>query len=204
MSIIEHAAQPPSVQTAAHITDETILRLFFQRMDDAIVLTRKKYGALCRSIALRILGDDRDAEECENDTYLRAWNAIPPDRPASLAAYLARITRNLALDRRDYNTAAARSTALTQAFEELEPWLPSRLGDPEAEAENLAFRRVRNAFLRRQNADARAIFIRRYWYGESVRQIADALGMGESRVKTSLFRTRERLRTELIKERIEL
>ena len=204
MSIDNRIARVPPVRPAAQIQDEAILDLFFRRMDDAIALTRTKYGALCRSVALRILADSRDAEECENDTYLRAWNAIPPDRPRALGAYLARITRNLALDRRDYNNAAARSSALTQAFEEFEPWLPARLGDPEAASENLAFRRVLNDFLRRQSAEARAIFLRRYWYGESVREIAEALGVGESKVKTSLFRTRERLRTELIKERIEL
>ncbi|MBE6954632.1 MAG: sigma-70 family RNA polymerase sigma factor [Ruminococcaceae bacterium] len=204
MNTDNHISRTPSSRAAAQIADETILNLFFRRIDDAISLTKTKYGALCRSVAFRILADSRDAEECENDTYLRAWNAIPPERPRALGAYLARITRNLALDRLDYNTAAARSSALTQAFEEFEPWLPARLGDPEAASENLAFRRVLNDFLRRQSAEARTIFLRRYWYGESIREIAEALGVSESKVKTSLFRTRERLLTELIKERIEL
>ena len=182
---------------AVSAEDQSIIELYIQRDEQAIVRTEIKYGALCRSVARRILDDIRDAEECVSDTWMRTWNAIPPDRPNSLRAYLARITRNLAVDRYNYNTAAKRSTVLTEAFEELEPWLTTRSGDPDDELGLTELRRVLNDFLRRQSAEARVFFLRRYWYGESVRDIADECRVTESKVKTSLFRTRERLRAEL-------
>ncbi|WP_417054232.1 RNA polymerase sigma factor, partial [Dysosmobacter sp.] len=122
-----------TAQLSATMGDQQIIQLFFQRCEEAITQTQKKYGALCRSVAQRLLTDPRDTEECVSDTYLRVWNAIPPERPRSLRAYLARITRNLALDRYNYNTAAQRSTALTDAFEELEPWIVAGQGDPDTE-----------------------------------------------------------------------
>lgn len=191
-------------QFSAAMGDQEIIQLFFQRCEEAITQTQKKYGALCRSVAQRLLADPRDTEECVSDTYLRAWNAIPPERPRSLRAYLARITRNLALDRYDYNTAAQRSTALTDAFEELEPWIVAGQGDPDTELDASELRRVLNGFLRRQSAEARVFFLRRYWYGESIREISEECCVSEAKVKTSLFRTRERLRTELEQERIRL
>lgn len=182
---------------AVPMEDGDIIELYMRRNEEAIVRTENKYGGLCRSVARRILEDIRDTEECVSDTWLRTWNAIPPDRPDSLRAYLARITRNLAVDRYNYNMAAKRSTALTDAFEELEPWLAEGRGDPDAELDASELRRVLNGFLRRQNTEARVFFLRRYWYGESVKEIAEECRVTESKVKTSLFRTRERLRAEL-------
>lgn len=195
---------PEHWEASGHVNDESIIGLYFKRTEEAILCTKAKYGALCRSVARRILPDERDVDECENDVYIRVWEAIPPDRPKSLKAYLARVTRNLALDRYGYNTAAQRSTALTEAFEELETSLPSSAEDPNEFIDAEHFREVINAFLRRQQQEARIIFIRRYWYGESVKEIAEALKIGEPKVKTSLFRTRNRLKEELMKERIEL
>lgn len=145
-------------QLSATMGDQQIIQLFFQRCEEAITQTQKKYGALCRSVAQRLLTDPRDTEECVSDTYLRVWNAIPPERPRSLRAYLARITRNLALDRYNYNTAAQRSTALTDAFEELEPWIVAGQGDPDTELDASELRRVLNGFLRRQSAEIRVFF----------------------------------------------
>lgn len=108
------------------------------------------------------------------------------------------------MDRYNYNTAARRSTALTDAFEELEPWIVAGQGDPDTELDASELRRVLNGFLRRQSAEARVFFLRRYWYGESIREIAEECCVSEAKVKTSLFRTRERLRTELEQERIRL
>lgn len=184
--------------------DEQIISLLFRRAEEAITYTQQKYGAMCRKTAGRVLADQRDAEECVCDVYLRVWNAIPPERPRSLGAYLARITRNLALDRYHYNTAARRSTALTEAFEELEPWLPAGNGEPERELDVQHFRRVLNGFLREQPPRARTFFLRRYWYGESVAEIAQDCGVSREQVRTSLFRTRQRLRDRLEQERIEL
>ena len=108
------------------------------------------------------------------------------------------------MDRYNYNTAAQRSTALTDAFEELEPWIVAGQGDPDTELDASELRRVLNGFLRRQSAEARVFFLRRYWYGESIREIAEECHASEAKVKTSLFRTRERLRAELEQERITL
>lgn len=184
------------------VDDEQIISLFFQREEAAITNTQEKYEGLCRSVAGRILPDRRDVEECVSDVYLRVWNAIPPERPRSLRAYLARITRNLALDRYSYNTAVQRNTALTDAFEELEPCLPARLGDPENEIDVQSFRQFLNGFLRALPRETRVFFLRRYWYGESIRDIADSCRVSESKVKTSLFRTRNRLRDAMEKEGI--
>ena len=183
-----------------HMEDSTILALYWDRVEDAVTFTKEKYGALCRSIARRLLTDERDVDECESDVYIRAWNSIPPERPSCLSAWLARVARNAALDRIRYNAAACRSSALTEAFEELEPWLIAAEGDPQRELDAKDLRRVLNSFLRAQSPEARRFFLRRYWYGESVQEIAQASGVKESKVKTSLFRTRERLRKELERE----
>ena len=191
------------IRQRAHLgqmEDSTILALYWDRVEDAVTFTKEKYGALCRSIARRLLTDERDVDECENDVYMRAWNTIPPERPTCLRAWLARVARNAALDRRKYNAAACRSSALTEAFEELEPWLIAAEGDPQRELDAKDLRRVLNSFLRAQSPEARRFFLRRYWYGESVQEIAQASGVKESKVKTSLFRTRERLRKELERE----
>ena len=187
-----------------HMEDSTILALYWDRMEDAVILTKEKYGVLCRSIARKLLTDERDVDECENDVYVRAWNAIPPERPVCLSAWLARVARNAALDRSKYNGAACRNSALAEAFEELEPWLIAAEGDPQKALDEKEFRQMLNDFLRAQPPEARRFFLRRYWYGESVQEIAQAYGVKESKVKTSLFRTRERLRKELEREELKL
>ena len=187
-----------------HMEDNTILTLYWNRTEDAITFTKEKYGALCRSIARRLLNDERDVDECESNVYIRAWNSIPPERPTCLSAWLARVARNAALDRCKYNAADCRNSALTEAFEELEPWIITTEADPQRALDTEDLRQVLNDFLRAQSAEARRFFLRRYWYGESVREIARACGAGEAKVKTSLFRTRERLRTELERKGVAL
>ena len=183
--------------------DEAIVRLFFAREEAAITEAQNKHGRICMAVARRILPDERDVEECVSDACLRAWNAIPPDMPRSLSAYLARITRNLALDRRSYNQAEKRSTALECAFEELEPWLRAE-NTPEKALEGAELRRFLNGFLRSEAREARTFFLRRYWYGESIREIAEDCGCSEAKVKSSLFRTRTHLREAMDKEEITL
>lgn len=183
-----------------YATDSMILELYWNRAEDAVTITKEKYGAYCRSIARRLLNDERDVDECENDVYIRAWNSIPPEHPTCLSAWLARVTRNTALDRSKYNAAACRSSALEHAFEELEPWLPAATGDLQTALDAEGLRQMLNNFLRAQSTEARRFFLRRYWYGETVREIAQACGVKEVKVKTSLFRTRERLRKELERE----
>ena len=180
--------------------DQQIIGLLFQRSETAIFALQQKFGGLCRSIISNILPDSRDVEECTNDTYLRVWNSIPPQYPARLDSYLSRIARNVALDRHDYNTASMRSTGLTLAFEELALYLPSRGDDTDA----LEFRVFLNRFLRSLPKTARVMFIRRYWYGESIAQIAGAVGCSEEKVKSALFRTRNKLREAMIKEGVYL
>ena len=180
--------------------DSQIISFLFQRSEQAIRAMQEKYGGLCRSIVSNILPDFRDVEECVSDTYLRVWRSIPPQRPDRLDSYIARVARNAALDRHDYNRASLRSSALTQAYEELEYALPSRDSGFDA----VAFRMFLNQFLRSQKKDARIMFLRRYWYGDSIQQIAGAFGCGEEKVKSSLFRTRNKLRDAMIKEGIYL
>lgn len=181
--------------------DTLIIDLFFRRSEQAIKQVKEKYSGLCLSIARRILPDERDAEECLGDVLLKVWNAIPPERPDSLTAYLSRITRNSALDRYSYNHAEKRSTALTDAFEELEGSLASSF-DLERSTEAREFKRFINDFLEKQSKQNRIYFVRRYWYGESILEIATAFQVSEEKVKSSLFRTRNRLKTALEKEGI--
>lgn len=180
--------------------DIQIISLLFQRSDRAISALQQKFGGLCKSIISNILSDARDVEECMNDTYLRIWNAIPPQKPDRLDSYLARIARNTALDRYDYNTAGTRDTKLVLAFEELAACLPSGKN----EENRTHFRVFINGFLRDLPKMSRIIFIRRYWYGESIQQIAIACSCSEERIKSSLFRTRNKLRQAMIKEEIAL
>jgi RNA polymerase sigma-70 factor (ECF subfamily) len=180
--------------------DSQIITLFFERSEQAIRALQDKYGGLCRSVVSNILRDDRDVDECISDTYLRVWKSIPPQHPDRLDSYVARIARNAALDRHDYNRAFLRNSSLTLAYEELEFVLSSHDGGVDA----IAFRTFLNQFLRSQKKDARVMFLRRYWYGDSISQIAAAFGCGEEKVKSSLFRTRNKLRDAMIKEGIYL
>ena len=180
--------------------DLQIIGLLFQRSESAIPALQQKFGGLCRSVIAHILPDQRDVEECISDTYLRVWNSIPPQRPARLDSFLARIARNVALDRYDYNTAGMRSSDLSLAYEELADYLPT--GEQETDAAE--FRSFINRFLRELPKETRVMFVRRYWYGESVSEIARACGCGEEKVKSVLFRTRNKLRDAMIKEEIYL
>ena len=180
--------------------DLEIIGLLFQRSETAISALQQKFGGLCRSIISQILTDRRDVEECTSDTYLRVWHSIPPQHPARLDSYIARIARNVALDRYDYNTASMRHTGLTLAYEELALYLPCR----DQETDTVEFRTFLNRFLRGLPKTSRMMFIRRYWYGENIGDIAKAFGYSEEKVKSTLFRTRKKLREAMIKEGIYL
>lgn len=181
--------------------DAAIIELYWARSESAVERTQEKYGARCQSIARNILRSESDSEECVNDTYLRAWESMPPERPAKLGAFLARITRNLALDRLKRRASQKRGGGQFElALSELEQCLPSA-GDP---ADGLALRELLDRFLASLNTDARVIFLRRYWYMLSVEEIARGLGASRSKVKSSLMRSREKLRAMLEKEGITL
>ena len=154
------------------MTDADIVTLYWARDEQAIAQTAQKFGAYCRKIAMNLLGSQEDAEECENDTWMAAWNSMPQNRPDKLAPYLGRITRNLALDLRERQNAKKRGGGQTEAvLEELEFCLPA--GDHTAqEVESAETARSISAFLRSQPEQARNIFIRRYWYCDATADIA--------------------------------
>lgn len=186
------------------MTDEQIIALFNDRDQAAIELLKNKYKKLCLGISRRILSDSRDIEECISDTYMKLWSSIPPEKPVNLKAYIARIARNCAIDRYFYNSAGQRSTALTSAFEELEPSLQLDNCDPQQITEDAELKQFINRFLRTRTAEARRFFILRYWYGESIGEIAEKCHVTQSKVKSSLFRTRQQLRLGLEKENIHI
>ncbi|WP_405105432.1 sigma-70 family RNA polymerase sigma factor [Paenibacillus sp. FSL K6-1217] len=176
--------------------DQGIIQLYLQRSQQAIAETRSKYGAYCRAIARNIVASPSDMEECENDTYLAAWNAIPPNQPRRLKVFLGRITRNIALDKHRYNTAKKRSRQFEVILEELEDCLPAA---ETVETEHAAGETAQliNEFLYGLEEGTRNLFIRRYWYADSIEAIAGRFGMSSSKVKSSLFRTRNKLRVHL-------
>ncbi len=179
--------------------DHTIVDLYLARDEDAIHATADKYGERLRGLAQRILEDPLEAQECENDTYFSAWNRIPPHQPREyLFAFLARITRGLAFNRIKEKTAQKRPP-VTALSEELEQCLPAP-DDTPCRVEYGELLSSIEAFLNAQKPTDRVIFMRRYWFCDSVNAIAELLGVTESRVKSSLFRTRNRLRQHLTEE----
>lgn len=182
--------------------DTAIIDLYWARSQQAISASEEKYGAYCHTIARRILDREEDAEECVNDTYLRAWEAIPPARPGAFRIWLGQITRNLSLDRWKSLRAEKRGGGAELLLGELEDCLPASGGGPERELEDQELAELLNVFLRGLSREGRAMFLRRYWYGESVAEVALALGCGEGKVKSSLFRSRKALREYLEKEGI--
>ncbi len=175
--------------------DDDIVELYFARDEQAIAETDKKYGKLCRRIAHRITGDEYDADECVNDTYLGLWRAIPPTRPISLAAFAARIARNSAIGRLKYRKAAKRQCEALLSLSELEDIIPDTDG-----FENIDDREVGrwiSDFLYGEAEETRIIFVRKYWYFDSVAQLAERYGYSEAKIKSVLFRTRNKLRVYL-------
>lgn len=179
------------------MNDADIVELYWQRDEAAIAHTRAKYAAYLRHIARNILGDRRDAEECLADTCLAAWNSIPPQRPALLSAYLGKIARRIALKKRRDGRALKRGGGETAlALDELAHCVSGDT-DIEAALDEAALAELLRAFLRSLDADARRVFLRRYWYLDSVSEIAARLGFSQSKVKSMLFRTRQKLRARL-------
>lgn len=182
--------------------DQEIVGLFFARSDRAVAALAEKYGGLCRAIARGILADERDAEECENDAWLQVWNAIPPANPDHLGAYMGKIVRNLALNRLKHDQRQKRGGVLTELTAELRDCLPGG-DDVAAAADDTALACVRD-FLEKQDRVSRALFIRRYFYMESVETLAGAFHMKASAVSTRLGRMRARLKQTLEQEGITL
>lgn len=173
------------------VTDSEIITLFNARDESAIRETDRAYGKLCQDLALRILGDPSDAEECVNDTWLRVWNAIPPAAPPSLRAYLCKIVRRLAIDRYRMESAAKRQSHATIALDEVAPYLTV----PPEEESNLP--RLIEDFLRAEDPLDRRLFMGRYWHAYPVKDMARHYGLSANAVSHRLNRTRGRLRAYL-------
>ena len=181
--------------------DHRIVDLFWQRSGDAVTQAREKYGNYCYAIALRLLSDRLDAEECVNDTWLGAWNAMPPQRPLCLPPFLGRIARNIALDRRDYNIAGKRG-GFEAVLEELGECVG---GTPLEEAVDLrVLGETISDYLDTISPTARRVFLRRYWFCDSLAEIALRYGFTQGKVKSILFRARQGLRDYLIREGYEV
>ena len=179
--------------------DKQIVDLYWSRSEDAIRETEKKYGSYCRKIAMNILSNELDAEECVNDTYLKAWEAMPPHRPERLSTFLGRITRNLSLNRYARDRAQKRAPLVETVYEELAELIPDGEDTPSDSAELSA---AINGFLATLSPKNRIIFVQRYWYLCPIKEIAQNRALSEGAVKVSLCRTREKFREYLKKEGI--
>ncbi len=179
--------------------DQTIIALFWERNQTAITAVETQYGAKLYQLAFNILNSPADAEECVSDTYFKIWNAVPPERPVHLFAYLAKICRNQALGKVDYQTAAKRSGLTVSLHDELEQCIPAH-SSVEAQADAAQLGRLLNTFLKGLPREQRLLFLRRYWYGDSIAAIAKRYNLSESKTKTTLFRTRKKLKKFLDKE----
>ena len=184
--------------------DTEILDLYWNRDEHAIMETQKSYGNYCYSIAYNILHTREDSEECVNDTWLRAWNAIPPNRPGRFALFLGTITRNLSFDRWKYkNTLKRGNGEMDIALDELEECVPASVTTEDA-IEEAELQRNINSFLGTLKEQERNIFLRRYWYAEEYNEIAKRYEMKLNTVKTTLFRVRGKLKVYLEKEGVVL
>lgn len=179
--------------------DSKIIALFFARSEQAITELSNKYGKLCMRVADNILSNNQDAEECVNDAYLGAWNTIPPQKPNPLQAYICKIVRNIAITRYHTNTALKRNSHYDVALEELEYCLFSPQ-TPESSLHAKELSRLLDRFLSSVDTRSRVMFVRRYWYADSVADIASAFKIRPNSVSVQLSRIRNKLRKFLIQE----
>jgi RNA polymerase sigma-70 factor (ECF subfamily) len=182
--------------------DQRIVDLYWDRDEDAILHTQRKYDSLCRTIAQNILGNLQDAEECVNDAYLKVWNSIPPQRPQSLVAYLSRVVRNISLDRYRHNHAEKRSRGADVMLSELEECLSDDSVVSFSNDEGITD--ALNRFLKTLDQENRILFVRRYYYMDSNEVLSKTFAVNENTVRQRLFRMREKLKEFLEKEGIGL
>ena len=177
--------------------DKAIVDLFLQRSDRAIPETESKYGGYCHTVAMRIVNNREDAEECVNDTWLGAWNSMPENRPAYLASYLAQLTRWLSLSKvKAQNRLKRGGSEITLSLVELD----SELGEGTDLAQQIELKELSeylDVFLRRLPVNERKVFLARYWYAASIREISEKSNYSESKVKSMLLRTRRKLKKAL-------
>ncbi len=185
------------------IEDSKIIDLFFARDEQAIAMLALKYGAGCSRISRNILKNELDAEECVNDTYLAAWNSIPPEKPDPLRAYIFRIIRNISLEKYRFNTAAKRNSYYDAVLDELE----GCIADPrtvECEFESMELAKHLDSFLDTLDKNSRLMFMCRYWCSDSLAEIARMFDTSEHNASVKLYRIRKKLRKYLTKVGVEV
>lgn len=182
--------------------DLGIIALYFARDEQAIKETDAKYGKLCYRIAYNILNNYEDSKECVNDTYVGVWNAIPPTRPNNFMSFVCRIARNLTLKKLAFMRCEKRWLGVFVSLDELEAVLPDERIAVEVSDEDIG--KLISDFLRRQKEAVRNVFIRKYYFFDSIGEIAERYSFTESKVKNMLFHTRNKLREYLIKEGVEI
>lgn len=179
--------------------DNQIIDMLFERSEQAIAELAVKYGKLCNQIALNIVDNKQDAEECVNDTYLAIWNAVPPARPNPLLAYISKITRNIAISKSSYNNRQKRTAEFSASLNELEESIPSS-DFVEDEVCTAELERALNQFLASLPSVDRIIFIRRYWFCDNYSNISAFLRMNEVNVRVRIKRIRKKFKGYLEKE----
>ncbi len=183
------------------IDDEKIIEMFFERSEQGIQELDIKYGKVCHNLSYHIVGSRRDAEECVNDAYLGAWNAIPPARPNPLLSYLLKIVRNISLKIYWRKEATKRSSHYTSALEEIE----ACIADPntvETEIEARELVRIIESFLDTLTTENRVVFMRRYWFSDSYKDIAEFVGLSEKNISVRLTRIREKMKQYLMEREV--
>lgn len=183
--------------------DSKIIELFFERSEQAIIELSNKYGAVCSKVAFNILNNKQDTEECVNDAYLGTWNTIPPQNPNPLLSYICRIVRNLAIKRYHTNTAIKRNSIYDVALDELENCFPSS-ATVDSEFNAIETARIIDDFLETLDEGNRIMFVRRYWYSDSIDDLAELFQTSNHNIVVRLSRTRGKLKKHLIKEGVSL
>lgn len=183
--------------------DQEIIDMFFERDEGALEETSKKYGSILNHISQNILKDVHEAGECFNDVLLGAWNNIPPTRPDNFLAYLAKSIRYISFGRLDYRNAEKRSAELVELSAEMESSIPTQISE-EMISESKEISAHISTFLRGIKYEQRIIFVRRYWYGDTILDIANQFSISKGKVKSSLFRTRNKLKEYLESEGINI
>lgn len=182
------------------VNDDQIIELFWQRNESAIDEMDAAYGRRLHSLSDHILDNYEDAQECVSDTYLRTWNSIPPKRPQFFFGYIATICRRLSLNRLDWRMAEKRNAEIVSLTQEMELCIPDKMMEAKLNGRELG--KILNEFLGTLSQESRVIFLRRYWYADTVSEIAQCYGFSESKVKMQLRRTRDKLAGYLAKEGI--
>ena len=178
------------------MTDAQIVEMYWKRNEQAISVTAEKYGTYCYSVAYGVLHNEEDSKESVNDTYMSAWNSMPPHKPGILKTFLGKITRRLSIDRWRRKNAEKRGGEIAEVLDELSECI-SPIGDPIAEMEKEMLDKTINTFVRELKDTEQRVFLCRYWYAKSVKEIAKLFGFSESKVKVMLMRTRNKLKARL-------